>query len=198
MIVTGAWTLDAPAEYHPPARITDFLAAGEAPVYVGFGSMAVDDPETLAREVMDGLRRAGKRGVLSTGYGAMADVGGDDMLFVGDVPHAWLFPRMSAVVHHGGPGTTASALHAGVPQLIVPFLSDQPFWGHRVAEAGVGPAPVPIAKFTAAHLTAAICRTDDPAMRRRAEELGRVARAEPGAAGAVAAIHRFLERRAAA
>jgi UDP:flavonoid glycosyltransferase YjiC (YdhE family) len=102
---------------------------------------------------------------------------------------------MSAVVHHGGPGTTAAALHAGVPQFIVPFLSDQPFWGHRVACSGVGPVPVPISRFTAAHLTDAVERTDEPAMRRRAEELGRVARAEPGADGAVAAIHRSLERR---
>jgi sterol 3beta-glucosyltransferase len=127
----------------------------------------------------------------------MSNVGADDMLFVGDVPHAWLFPQMSAVVHHGGAGTTAAALHAGVPQFIVPFLSDQPFWGHRVACSGVGPRPVPISRFTAAHLAAAVQRTDDLGMRRRAQELGRVARAEPGADGAVDAIHRSLERRAA-
>ena len=196
MVVTGSWTLPAPADHQPPPRLLDFLASGEPPVYVGFGSMDVDDPEALTREVVRGLRLAGRRGVLSRGYGALAEVeGGDDLITIDDVPHAWLFPRMSAVVHHGGAGTTAAALHAGVPQFIVPFLSDQPFWGHRVKTAGLGPTPVPVGQLTAARLCAAIQHTQQPATRRRAEALGRVARAEPGADGAATAFDHILDRR---
>jgi len=197
--VTGAWFLDPPASFEPPPRVVDFLVSGPPPVYVGFGSMTVERPEVMTRSLLDGLRRARRRAILSTGWGGLAEAqAGDDVLFVGDVPHAWLFPRVAAIVHHGGAGTTAESLRAGVPQLIVPFLSDQPFWGHHVARAGLGPEPVPVGAFSAAALADALIRMDRPAMRARAQEIGRRVREERGAAGAVEAMERHLRRAAVA
>jgi sterol 3beta-glucosyltransferase len=188
--VTGAWLLDPPADWRPPDDLLAFLAAGPPPVYVGFGSMTVEEPEALTAAVVAALRRAGLRGVLSTGWGALAPADGDDVWNVGDVPHAWLFPQMAAIVHHGGASTTADALRAGVPQLVAPFLSDQPFWGARVAASGVGPTPIPVGRVTADGLHDALIAMASPAMRERAAAIGAVVRAERGGDDAVAAIER--------
>lgn len=194
--VTGAWCLDPPSSWTPPAKLADFLSSGPAPVYVGFGSMTLEKPEAMTRSLVEGIRRAGRRAVISTGWGSLAEIeAGDDVMFVGDVPHAWLFPRTAGVVHHGGPGTTAEGLRAGVPQLVVPFLSDQPFWGHHVARSGVGPAPVPIAEISAAKMADALVRMGEASMKRRAEEIGYLVRAERGADGAVEAMQRHLDAR---
>lgn len=189
---TGPWLLDAPSTWTPPSDLERFLAAGPAPVFVGFGSMTVEDPRALTRAVVGALRSVGLRGVLSTGWGALAPATGDDMFNVGDVPHRWLFPRMAATVHHGGPSTTADALLAGVPQFIVPFLSDQPFWGAQIASAGAGPSPVSIAAFDEAHLRRALIEMAQPEMRRRASELADAQRAERGADDAVDAMEALV------
>lgn len=191
---TGPWLLGAPDTWAPPPELTRFLASGPAPVFVGFGSMTVEDPVALTRAVVGALRSVGLRGVLSTGWGALAPATGDDVLNVGDVPHRWLFPRMAAVVHHGGPSTTADALHAGVPQFIVPFLSDQPFWGAQVEGAGAGPRAVPIGALTEVHVRDALVAMAQPEMRRRAAELATIQRAERGADDAVLAIEALAER----
>jgi UDP:flavonoid glycosyltransferase YjiC (YdhE family) len=111
---------------------------------------------------------------------------------IGSAPHTWLFPRMAAVVHHGGAGTTAAGLRAGVPSIVVPFFGDQPFWGQRVAALGVGPAPIPRQKLTADALAQAIQHaTTDTTMQRKAAELGAKIRAEDGVAEAVKQIERY-------
>jgi sterol 3beta-glucosyltransferase len=113
----------------------------------------------------------------------------DSVFVIDSVPHAWLFPRAAAVVHHGGAGTTAAGLRAGVPSVIVPFFGDQPFWGQRVAQLGVGPAPIPRRELTVERLAQAIHEAvTDPAMRQRAAHLGSNIRAEDGIARAVAVI----------
>ena len=133
----GFWRLPA-GDWQPTPALADFLAAGEPPVYVGFGSMVDRHAAELGETVRDGLRRAGRRGVVATGSGALEIERSDDILVVDQVPHDWLFPRVAAAVHHGGIGTVAAALEAGVPQVVRPFLGDQPFWARRVAELGVG------------------------------------------------------------
>ncbi|MFD8719846.1 glycosyltransferase [Streptomyces sp. NPDC059629] len=145
--VTGFWHHEQPL-WTPSRRLLAFLSDGPAPVYVGFGSMKTGDPEATDALVRTALRRANLRGVLP-GDPATSE---DDILVVGDTPHDWLFPRMAAVVHHGGAGTTASALRAGRPSLICPFFGDQPYWAARVYELGAGPAPLPIRKLTVAAL----------------------------------------------
>lgn len=184
--VTGCWFGAEAARWAPPPELLRFLAAGRPPVYVGFGSMVAGDGVARARMVIDALARAGQRGVLATGWGGLKAEVAPHVAVVAAVPHGWLFPRMAAVVHHGGSGTTHMGLRHGRPTLVCPLLGDQPFWGRRVAALGAGPPPIPLRRLTAERLAAAI--TDlcgRPGYRRRAEELGRAIRSEDGVAEAV-------------
>jgi UDP:flavonoid glycosyltransferase YjiC (YdhE family) len=188
--VTGYWFLDPPSGWTPPPALHEFLAAGPPPVYVGFGSMSSRNPQATAKLVLDALGAAGQRAVLLAGWSGLrpADLP-DSVLMVDSVPFAWLFPRMAAVVHHGGAGTTAAGLRAGVPSIVVPFFGDQPYWGRRVAELGVGPAPIPRKRLTVEVLAGAIDRAvTDPVLRRRAAELGVRIRVEDGVARAVGVV----------
>jgi len=191
--VCGYWTPPAPP-WTPPRELTDFLDAGDPPVYVGFGSMTARDPGELAGLVADALRRAGRRGIVQAGWAELsAPDFGDDVLAIGEAPHGWLFPRVAAVVHHGGAGTTGAGLRAGRPSVLVPFFADQPFWGWRVAALGVGPEPLPRGELTAERLAAAIrAATEDGGIRRRAEALGQAISAEDGVAAAVGAVEDHL------
>jgi UDP:flavonoid glycosyltransferase YjiC (YdhE family) len=140
------------------------------------------DAEAVGAIVARALRLAGQRAVLLTGWDGLAGLPRSDDLFLAEsVPHGWLFPRVAGVVHHGGAGTTAAAIRAGVPALVVPYMSDQPFRAQRVYELGVGPEPLPRRELSAERLAAGI-RTlvADGALRRRAAELGRLVRAEDG------------------
>ncbi len=192
--LTGFWFLKRPRDWRPPAELVDFLEAGPPPVYVGFGSMPNRHPHEVAALVTDALRRAGQRGILAAGWGGLAgSPKSDQVLLVESVPHDWLFPRVRAVVHHGGAGTTAAGLRAGVPSVLVPYMADQPFWGGRVLALGVGPRPIPRKELTAPRLAEAIrAAVQNQALRRRAAELGQRLRAENGVAHAVGVIHRYL------
>ena len=191
--VTGYWFLDEPAGWTPTADLVDFLEAGEPPVYIGFGSMGSRNPEEAGRIALEALARTGQRGVLAAGWGGLS-VGElpQTVHAISAIPHSWLFPRMAAVVHHGGAGTTAAGLRAGVPSILVPFMGDQPFWGKRVADLGVGPAPIPRKQLTGDRLAGAITQAaTDAAMRRRTAELGQQIRAEDGVKRAVDLIEQF-------
>lgn len=188
--VTGYWFLDRPADWRPPERLVAFLRNGPPPVYVGFGSMSSHNATELTGLALRALALTGRRGVLLSGW---AGLGGatlpDSVCLVDDVPHDWLFPRMAAVVHHGGAGTTAAGLRSGVPSIVCPFFADQPFWGRRVAELGVGSAPIMQQRLTAERLAAAIGRAvGDGRMRARANALGAHIRAEDGVDRAVEVI----------
>jgi UDP:flavonoid glycosyltransferase YjiC (YdhE family) len=184
--VTGYWFLDPPAGWEPPKDLINFLRSGPPPVYIGFGSMVNSKPEETANLVMQALARTGHRGVLSSGWGGLKkDELPETMFMIGSIPHTWLFPKMAAVVHHGGVGTTAAGLWAGIPAIVTPFFGDQPFWGQRVYELGVGPRPIPRRRLTVDRLAESIrCATDDPAMREKASRLGESLRAENGIARA--------------
>lgn len=187
--VTGYWFLDEVADGLAP-DLSSFLAAGEAPVYVGFGSMATSDASRTAEMVAEASRRANVRVVMATGWGGLASGESDDrVFFVDEAPHDVLFPRVRAVVHHGGAGTTGAVLRAGVPQVVVPFLADQAFWGCRVAVAGVGPAPIPRRNLTVASLDRALREVaGDAAYQIAAASLGALVRSEDGLAGAARVI----------
>jgi sterol 3beta-glucosyltransferase len=190
--VTGYWFLDRPSEWRPPAALTEFLDSDPPPVYVGFGSMTGRDPERIAAIVLEALRLSGQRGLLLTGWGGLSASDLPDGVFkIDSAPHDWLFPRMAAVVHHGGSGTTAAGLRAGVPSILVPFGGDQPLWGRCIRELGVGPSPIPRRKLTAERLARAIrLAVGDGAMRAKARALGEKIRAEDGVGQAVAIIER--------
>ncbi len=188
--VTGYWFLPPPAGWEPSTDLVDFLQAGPPPVYIGFGSMPSRNPQETAGLVLHALAQTGQRGILSTGWGGLkAEEQPTTVHMVGSLPHEWLFPQMAAVVHHGGAGTTAAGLAAGVPSIVTPFFGDQPFWGRRVNALGVGPAPIPRRRLTVDNLAAAIHQAvTDRAMRQRATTLGERIRAERGIEAAVAVI----------
>ena len=186
----GYWWPPTDPGWRPPADLEAFLADGPRPVYLGFGSMPLADPDRVSRLVGDALRRTGLRAVVGTGWGGLAVHPGmppdGDVLAVGDVPHAWLFERVAAVVHHGGAGTTAAALRAGVPAVTVPFMFDQYLWADRLARLGAAAPPIPFRSLRADRLAAALLAVvADPGYRRRAEGLSRRLAEEDGA-GAVA------------
>jgi sterol 3beta-glucosyltransferase len=188
--VTGYWFLDAAPDWMPPASLTEFLEAGEPPVYIGFGSMGSRNPEATANLVLQAVEKAGRRSILLSGWGGLrAENVPDSVYLIDSVPHDWLFPRMAAVVHHGGAGTTAAGLRAGVPTAIVPFFGDQDFWGQKVKELGVGTAPIPRKQLTVERLAGAIqTAVSDPVMHQRAANLGTKIRNEDGIANVVAMI----------
>ena len=139
--ITGFWFVDEADDWQPPAALLDFLQAGPAPIYIGFGSMSSRAPEQTADLIIQALKLTNQRAILLSGWGGLQKANIPDSIFMIDsIPHSWLFPRVSAVVHHGGASTTAAGLKAGVPSVIIPFFGDQPFWGRRVAALGVGPA----------------------------------------------------------
>jgi UDP:flavonoid glycosyltransferase YjiC (YdhE family) len=180
--VAGYWFLDHPTGWEPPAALVDFLASGPPPIYIGFGSMSNRRPEEVTRLVIDALALAKQRGVIATGWGGLEETRLPETIFkIDSIPHDWLFPQMSAVVHHGGGGTTAAGLRAGVPSIIVPFTVDQPFWAQRVYALGAGVKPIPRKQLTAERLAAAITQAvEDQELRTRAAALGECIRAEKG------------------
>ena len=207
--ILSAWSprlLAAPPEWHSsqsplgfwrsretgtlPPDIERFLADGPPPVVIGFGSMRHDDPARLAREVVDGLRRAGRRGILLAGWSGLSVSGGGDILAVEEVPLGGLLPRAAAIVHHGGVGTVGAALHAGTPQVISPFFGDQSFWAGRLRELGV--APRPLMRITGEALAERLRAAD--ALADTAGALGEVMADEDGCAAAIGRINQVLVR----
>lgn len=188
--VTGYWFLEAPNDWTPPSDLVDFLEAGPPPVYIGFGSMGSRNPEEATALALKALSLSGQRGVLASGWGGLSQADLPETVhMISSIAHTWLFPRMAAVVHHGGAGTTAAGLRAGVPSIIVPFFGDQPFWGQRIAQLGVGPTAMRRQRLTAEQLAQAITQSvSDQGMRQRAADLGDKIRAENGVAQAVSLI----------
>lgn len=195
--VTGYWLLDAAPDWQPPPGLQDFLESGPPPVFVGFGSMAGRDPARTTRIVLEALERSGRRGVLVAGWGGLGCCETPEGVYVAEsVPYDWLLPRVAAVVHHGGAGTTAAGLRAGKPTVVCPFVADQPFWGRRVAQLGVGPQPIPQRRLNPTNLAAAIqTATTDPQMQRRAAELGAKLHGEDGTANAADLIEKAVAGR---
>jgi sterol 3beta-glucosyltransferase len=187
---TGYWFLERPGEWRAPRELSDFLDSGPTPVFVGFGSMNNIAARMLTDIVLQALELTGQRGILATGWGGMGYADLPDTVFrVEDVPHDWLFQRVKAAIHHGGAGTTAASLRAGVPTLVVPFFADQPFWGWRVAELGVGPEPIAPRSLGVERLAKAIRRiTSDRDVQTRAAAMGRRIRSENGTERAVEAF----------
>jgi UDP:flavonoid glycosyltransferase YjiC (YdhE family) len=194
--MTGYWFLDEAPDWTPPAALLEFLEKGAPPIFIGFGSMVSHNPEETAELVLQAIQLTGQRAILQSGWSGLrkSDLP-DTVLMVDSIPHSWLFPRVAAVVHHGGAGTTAAGLRAGVPSIVIPVFGDQPFWGHRVAELGVGTDPIPRKQLTAERLAEAIQKVvSNQAMRQRATTLGAKIQAEDGVASAVAIVHELEKR----
>ena len=191
--ITGYWFTDPEAAWQPSPDLQHFMQSGPPPVYVGFGSMPAEDAHRQTLIVVEALRLAGRRGVLATGWGGLQRPDGDSDLprsiFCLDaVPHDWLFPRCSAIVHHGGAGTTHEGLRWGRPSVLCPVTVDQPFWGARIRELGVGPKPIPQKDMTSGLLANAIMEAHSAEIVARAAAIGDNIRWEGGVAAAVAIL----------
>jgi UDP:flavonoid glycosyltransferase YjiC (YdhE family) len=192
--VTGFWFQDTPASWQPPDDLVRFIKAGPPPVYAGFGSMSLANPKQTVQDVIAALDANNARGVIAAGWSEYRPTDLPENVFTIDaMPHDWLLPQMAAAVHHGGAGTTGAALRAGIPQVVVPFLGDQFFWGLQVEKRGVGPKAVPNKQLTAKALGDAIGKTlNDRQMCQRAGEIGGHVRAENGLARAAQIIEKAV------
>ncbi|MCX7861000.1 MAG: glycosyltransferase [Chloroflexus sp.] len=190
-VQTGAWQLQHP-HWQPPPDLAAFLAAGPPPVVVSFGSMATREAPHIAATVLETLRQTGQRGIVQRGW---ANFGpkpiSNGIYLAGEIPHDWLLPQAAAIIHHGGAGTTAAALRAGLPAVIVPFAADQPFWAWRAYLTGANPAPLPIAELSVERLSVALQQALSPQNRIRAEQIARQMALEGGVGQAVAQIEQW-------
>ncbi|KAI9024873.1 hypothetical protein DFJ74DRAFT_767403 [Hyaloraphidium curvatum] len=201
--VCGFLYLDSlTANYAPPAELASFLErkTDKKIVYIGFGSIVIPDPDAFTKLILEAVKLAGVRALVSQGWGglgmgdqAVEVVDGEkQVMVIGNTPHDWLFLQIDAVVHHGGAGTTAAGLKAGRPTMVVPFFGDQPFWGAMVNRMGVGAAPIPFKKLTAQNLAESLRHLIKPEVRAKAEEIGEKMREETGVLNACRSIHRHL------
>ena len=197
--ITGYWFAEEPDDWQPPSALLDFLQSGSPPVYIGFGSMSTRNPQQMADLVIQALALTNQRAVLLSGWSGLQKANLPDSIFMIDsIPHSWLFPRVSAVVHHGGASTTAAGLRAGIPSIIIPFFGDQPFWGQRVADLGVGAKPIPRKQLTAGRLANGIREViANQEMRQHAARLGVKIQAENGIESAVRIFNDLEQRKAA-
>ena len=173
-VVTGYCFLKRKQDWTPPKKLVEFLESGDPPIYIGFGSMAGREPEKLASSFIEAILKSGQRGIIATGWGGLkVDHLPKSIFAIDQVPHDWLFPRVAAVIHHGGAGSTAAGLKAGRPTLIVPFFGDQPFWGKQVYKIGAGPKPIPRKNLNCNSLVNAISQlVGDETIKDKAVEIG--------------------------
>ncbi|GAB1524076.1 hypothetical protein RhiTH_007228 [Rhizoctonia solani] len=195
--VVGFYFLDLATEYTPPDDLIKFLDAGEPPIYIGFGSIVVENPVEVTKIVLSAITESGVRAVISAGWGSLdnatlQDARNPNIFILGNVPHDWLFERVSAVVHHGGAGTAAIGLRCGKPTIVVPFFGDQPWWGDQVHARGAGPAPIPHKKLTTPALVGAIKSALSDETKAAAQRVGEMIRAENGVKNGVDSFHKHL------
>ncbi|KAF8253496.1 UDP-Glycosyltransferase/glycogen phosphorylase [Wilcoxina mikolae CBS 423.85] len=192
--VTGFVFLDQTKDYSPPPALQKFLDAGPPPVYIGFGSIVVDDPDTLTETLFSAIKSTGVRALVSKGWGGLGGENDapENVHMLENTPHDWLFSKVSAVVHHGGAGTTAIGLFHGKPTMVVPFFGDQTFWGSMIHNANAGPAPVPHKELTAENLADGIKMLLSEECQKAAQEISRKIKEEDGD-GAENAVRSFYK-----
>ncbi len=190
--ITGYWFPEDEA-WQPPDDLRAFIEAGAPPIFIGFGSMPIRDPQRTTQIILNAVQRTGQRAILHAGWGSIGQQGLPQNIFEIDyAPYSWLFPRMSLIIHHGGSGTTSFALRSGVPSMVVPFLFDQFFWGRRSNELGVGPPPIAFRRLSVDRLAQAIAMSiDNQSMQQRAKEIGSKIQQEAGIKAAI----RIIEQR---
>ncbi len=185
--ITGYWFLDEVKEKLSP-EIEKFLLAGPPPLYIGFGSMPWGKKLSTAK-IIEAVKLWGGRAIVAKGWGGLDNIDADNILTIEKAPHNLLLPRVSAVVHHGGAGTTAAGLRAGRPTLICPFVADQSFWGLRIEMLGAGPAPIKLKNTSPEQLALIfdeLCRTQR--YKTNAADLARQISQEDGVARAIELI----------
>ena len=189
--ITGYYFFPHDNIYRAPAELLSFLQQGKPPVCVTFGSMVNRDRKRIHRIVHETLVQTGNRGIVLSGWGGVQDVSSQDLLYFEAIPHEWLLPRCKTVIHHGGAGTTGAGLRAGIPNIVVPFMGDQPFWGERVHAMGVGPKPILVKDLSVEKLSHALVETEEEDLRQRAQAIGHQISSEDGTGETVKRIEEY-------
>lgn len=190
--VTGYYFFLPNESYSPPAALDEFLQSRDPPVCISFGSMVHKDAGRIDETVREALKQTNVRGIVLSGWGAVKHQSAKDLLYLESAPHDWLLPKCKMIIHHGGAGTTSAGLRAGIPQVIVPFMADQPYWGRRVHAAGAGTKPIPVKSISVERLVKAIAEAESNAFRERAQVIGQRIRGENGVADAVQLIEAYV------
>ena len=192
--LTGFWIRESTENWAPDEKLANFLSNGTKPIYIGFGSTVGGDFDRILHIVLESIANTGQRALLSSGWRSLKGVKlSDNVMQIGNIPHEWLFKRMAAVSHHGGAGTTAAGVRAGVPSVIVPFGGDQPFWGIRLFELGIGTKPIWTKELTVENYSNAIMEAvGNHRMKEKAAQIGERLRAENGVHTAVEIIEKIL------
>jgi UDP:flavonoid glycosyltransferase YjiC (YdhE family) len=189
--VTGYYFFSHHDAYQPQKELESFLHSGNSPVCVSFGSMVNRDAKRIDRLVRKALAQTGNRGILLSGWSGVKSSSSKDLLYLEAAPHDWVLPRCKMLIHHGGAGTTAAGLRAGIPNIIVPFMADQPFWGGRVHDVGAGPKPIRVKHLTLKNLTQAIAEAESESLRKRAQAIGQQVQSEDGISETVKWVEKY-------
>ena len=192
--LTGYFFLPVEKAFEPPSALAEFLQAGIPPICITFGSMVNRSAEKIYNVIRETLKQTGQRGVILSGWGGSCSSDDENIFYLEAAPHAWLLPRCELVIHHGGAGTTATGLRAGIPGIVVPFTADQPFWGRRVASIGAGPDPILVKDLSAPKLVAAIQVARSAAMKSRAQTIGQEISMQSGVGTAVKLIEQHVNK----
>lgn len=193
--VAGYYFFPVESTYQPTAELDSFLKAGKPPVCITFGSMVNRDKERIIHIITNALKQTNNRGVILSGWSGITNQSSDDLLYLEAVPHDWLLPKCKMVIHHGGAGTTSAGLRAGIPNIVLPFTADQPFWGWRVYATGAGPRPILVKNLSTEKLVRAIAEAGNQAICKQAQALGERIRSEDGVSQAVALIEAYTASR---
>lgn len=190
----GYCFLDVANSFDPPSDLQTFLSEDPKPFYVGFGSMIPRYPQRLAQTVISALAETGQRAVLCSGWGEVNETELPDSIYLlKEVPHDWIFPQVVGAVHHGGGGTTAATLRAGIPSIVVPFFADQPIWGKRLEQLGVSPATLPQTELTSDRLANSILSIlEDDSFSKKAQQLQAQIKEENGVDSVVSIVESYL------
>jgi sterol 3beta-glucosyltransferase len=189
--VTGYYFLPYNDSYVPPNELKEFLEAGKPPVCVSFGSMVNKNAEKIDGVIRESLKQTNNRGIILSGWGSAKRESTSDLLYLESAPHDWLLPKCKMLIHHGGAGTTSAGLRAGIPQVVVPFTADQPFWGSRVHAAGVAPNSIRVRQLTAEKMVRAMAEAESKVLLERAQATGQRVRGEDGVGEAVRLVESY-------
>jgi sterol 3beta-glucosyltransferase len=190
--ITGYYFFPEDKFYAPPPELDKFLASGKPPVCVSFGSMVNKNSEKIDSVIREALKQTNNRGVILSGWGSAKRGSTDDLLYLESAPHDWLLPKCKMIIHHGGAGTTSAGLRAGIPQVVVPFTADQPFWGSRVHAIGVGPKPIRVSQLSVEKMVSAMSGAEAKVILQRAQAMGQRIRSEDGVGNAVSLIESYV------
>lgn len=190
--VAGYFFFPFDQSYSPPGELDAFLKSDKPPVCVSFGSMVNKDAQRINDIVCEALEKTNNRGIILSGWGGVKNRSSDDLLYLESAPHDWLLPRCKMIIHHGGAGTTSAGIRAGIPNIVIPFMADQPFWGNRVHAVGAGPKPILVKNISVNGLMQTIIEAESNVIRDRAQIVGQNIRSENGVEHAVLLIESYM------